>query len=219
MFIAIVPAYNEEKRIGDVVQKLLSHVDKVVVVDDKSQDNTIFEAEKNGAFVLKHNINLGQGAALETGHKYARKLGADYVLHFDGDGQFVVDDIVPALNRLKETNSDILFGSRFLDDRTNLPFLKKYFILPIGRFVNKIFGVVPLKDSQNGFRILNKLALEKIVITQNGMAHATEIMGLTKEHNLKFVEFPVQVIYYEYGQGMGGGFKIVRDLIWGKFLK
>jgi len=219
MFIAIVPAFNEEKRIAEVIRNLKLHVDSVVVVDDKSVDNTIFEAEKSGAIVLQHKINLGQGAALETGHEYARQLGADYVLHFDGDGQFCVEDIVPALTKLQETNSDILFGSRFLDKRTKLPFFKRYVLSPIGRLVNKLFGVVDLHDSQNGFRILNKHALEKIKITQNRMAHATEIMGLTKEHNLKFVEFPVQVIYHEYGQGAGGGVKIVRDLLLGKFLK
>ena len=219
MFIAIVPAFNEEKRIAEVIRSLKPHVDSVVVVDDKSVDNTILEAERSGAIILKHKINLGQGAALETGHEYARQLGADYVLHFDGDGQFCVEDIVPALTKLQETNSDILFGSRFLDKRTKLPFFKRYVLLPIGRLVNKLFGVVDLHDSQNGFRILNKHALEKIKITQNRMAHATEIMGLTKEHNLKFVEFPVQVIYHEYGQGAGGGVKIVRDLLLGKFLK
>ncbi|MFA7244569.1 MAG: glycosyltransferase family 2 protein [Candidatus Magasanikbacteria bacterium] len=219
MFVAIVPAYNEEKRIYKVIEELQNFVDLVVVVDDFSADNTYLEANKTKAIVLQHKINLGQGAALETGHAYARKIGADYVLHFDGDGQFVVDDILPALNKLKETEYDILFGSRFLDNRSNLPFSKKYFILPIGRIVNKIFGVVPLKDSQIGFRILNKKALEKIVITQNRMAHATEIMGLTKKNNLKYIEFPIKVIYHEFGQGVSGGFKIVRDLIWGKFLK
>jgi glycosyltransferase involved in cell wall biosynthesis len=219
MFIAIVPAYNEEKRIAQVIGDLLSHVDIVVVVDDKSSDATIVEAEKNGAVVLKHKLNLGQGAALETGHEYARKVQADYVLHFDGDGQFCVEDILPALEKLKEEKVDILFGSRFLDNRTKLPFFKKYILLPIGRFVNKFFGVISLRDSQNGFRILNKHALEKIKITQNRMAHATEIMGLTKEHNLKYIEFPVQVIYHEYGQGLKGGFGIVKDLLLGKFIK
>ncbi|MFA7315083.1 MAG: glycosyltransferase family 2 protein [Candidatus Magasanikbacteria bacterium] len=219
MFIAVVPVFNEEKKIVEVVKNLKLYVDSVVVVDDKSIDNTILEAENSGAIVLKHKINLGQGAALETGHEYARKIGADYVLDFDGDGQFCVEDIIPALEKLKETDSDILFGSRFLDNRTKLPFFKRYIILPLGRFVNKLFGVIDLHDSQNGFRILNKHALDKIRITQNRMAHATEIMGLTRENNLKFVEFPVKVIYHEYGQGVGGGFKIVRDLIWGKFLK
>ncbi|PIZ94920.1 MAG: glycosyltransferase family 2 protein [Candidatus Magasanikbacteria bacterium CG_4_10_14_0_2_um_filter_33_14] len=219
MFIAIVPAYNEEKRIAQVVSDLLKSVDSVIVVDDKSRDNTIGEATQSGAMVLQHKINLGQGAALETGHEYARSIGVDYVLHFDGDGQFCVEDIAPALEKLKESKADILFGSRFLDNRSKVPFLKKYFLLPIGRFINKLFGVVSLKDSQNGFRILNRNALEKIKITQNGMAHATEIMGLTRKHNLNYVEFPVKVIYHEYGQGIGGGLKIVKDLFLGKFLK
>lgn len=219
MFIAIVPVFNEEKRIAEVVKSLRAHVDSVVVVDDKSSDNTVLEAKKNGAIILSHKINLGQGAALETGHEYARMMDADYVLHFDGDGQFCVDDIIPALENLQKNEADILFGSRFLDKRSKLPFFKKYFLLPIGKFVNKLFGVVPLRDAQNGFRILNKKALEKIRITQNRMAHATEIMGLVKEHGLKYVEFPVQVIYHEYGQSTLGGFKIVRDLLFGKFLK
>lgn len=219
MFIAIVPVFNEEKRIAGVVKNLQAHVDSVVVVDDKSFDNTILEAKKSGAIILKHKINLGQGAALETGHEYARMMGADYVLHFDGDGQFCVEDIAPALENLKKNKADILFGSRFLDNKSKLPFFKKYFVLPLGRFVNKMFGVVSLRDSQNGFRILNKKALDKIIITQNRMAHATEIMGLVKEHGLKYVEFPVRVIYYEYGQSAFGGFKIVRDLLFGKFLK
>ncbi|PIY93735.1 MAG: glycosyltransferase family 2 protein [Candidatus Magasanikbacteria bacterium CG_4_10_14_0_8_um_filter_32_14] len=219
MFVAIVPVYNEEKRITEVIKSLKLYVDSVVVVDDKSVDNTIGEAEKSGVIVLKHKINLGQGAALETGQKYAREIGADYVLHFDGDGQFCVEDIAPALANLKQNKADILFGSRFLDNRTNLPFFKKHVLLPLGRFVNKLFDVVDLHDSQNGFRILNKKALDKIRITQNRMAHATEIMGLTKENNLKFVEFPVKVIYHEYGQGFSSGFKIVKDLLLGKFLK
>ena len=219
MFIAIVPVYNEEKRITEVIKNLRQYVDSVVVVDDKSIDNTIEEAEKSGAIVLKHKINLGQGAALETGQEYARKIGADYVLHFDGDGQFCVEDIAPALEKLQQSNADILFGSRFLDNRTKLPFFKRHVLLPLGRLVNRLFDVVNLYDSQNGFRILNKKALDKIRITQNRMAHATEIMGLTKENNLKFVEFPVKVIYHEYGQGAGGGFHIVKDLLLGKFLK
>src|SRR3989344_5219708 len=173
MFIAIVPVYNEEKRITEVIKNLRQYVDSVVVVDDKSIDNTIEEAEKSGAIVLKHKINLGQGAALETGQEYARKIGADYVLHFDGDGQFCVEDIAPALEKLQQSNADILFGSRFLDNRTKLPFFKRHVLLPLGRLVNRLFDVVNLYDSQNGFRILNKKALDKIRITQNRMAHAT----------------------------------------------
>ena len=87
MFLAIVPAYNESKRIGSVVRSLFDHVDMVVVVDDASRDATATLAQQAGATVLQHTVNRGQGAALETGHAYARSIDATYVLHFDGDGQ------------------------------------------------------------------------------------------------------------------------------------
>ena len=93
MFIAIVPAHNEESSIGSVVRSLVRHVDQVVVVDDGSRDATAKEAASAGAVVLRHAINRGQGAALETGHEYARRAGADFVLHFDADGQFDAADV------------------------------------------------------------------------------------------------------------------------------
>jgi len=219
MFIAIVPAYNEEKSIGSVVQSLFSHVDKVIVVDDCSTDNTSFGAEKAGAIVLRHKINRGQGSALQTGHNYALKLNADYVLHFDGDGQFDVTDIVLALGELKKSGVDILFGSRFLDNRTKIPWFKKYILFPPARLFNKIFGGVNLTDIHNGFRILNRKALEKIKIEQDRMAHATEIPAKAKKLGLKYIEFPVKVTYHRYGGGLGHGLGVVKDLLLGRFLK
>lgn len=218
MFIAIVPAYNEEKTIGSVVQSLFPYVDKVVVVDDCSADNTFKLAREAGAVVLQHRINRGQGATLETGHEYARKVGADYVLHFDGDGQFEIADIKPAFDYLNQTQADILFGSRFLDKRTKIPWLKKNVLFPVARLFNRLSGV-KLSDIHNGFRILNRQALEKIKITQDRMAHATEIPLQAVKFGLKAVEFPVQVKYHEFGQGFNGGLKIVRDLLMGKFIK
>ena len=219
MFIAIVPAYNEEERIGSVVRSLFNHVQKVVVVDDGSTDATSKNAQEAGAIVLTHELNRGQGAALETGHLYARNIGASYVLHFDGDEQFSADDITPALVTLKNSNADILFGSRFLDTRSQIPWLKKNIILPIGRKINSLFGTTELSDAHNGFRILGRRALEKIIITQDGMAHATEIPALAKKYNLKIVEHPVKVVYHEYGQGLTSGFRIVWDLLIGKLVQ
>ncbi|PIT86925.1 MAG: glycosyltransferase family 2 protein [Candidatus Magasanikbacteria bacterium CG10_big_fil_rev_8_21_14_0_10_43_6] len=219
MFIAIVPAYNEEKRIGSVVRSLFHHVDTVVVVDDASKDNTAAEARRAGAHVLVHRINRGQGAALETGHMYAREHGATYVLHFDGDGQFQVEDIAPALAHLQKTQADMLLGSRYLDGRSKLPWLKRHIIHPLGKLMNKIFANVTLSDAHNGFRILNKRALMYIVIGQDRMAHATEIPYLAQKHGLTIVEFPVKVVYHEYGQKMSGGFWIIRDLLIGRFIR
>ena len=217
--MAVVPAYNEEKTIGSVARSLFNQVDKIVVVDDGSTDQTAEIARVAGAIVLRHKLNRGQGAALQTGHDFAVQLGADYVLDFDADGQFSVEDIAPAFAALKKSAADILFGSRFLDNRTKMPCLKKYFILPLARFFNHFFAGVKLTDAHNGFRILNNQALRKISITQDRMAHNTEIPAQVKKHDLKYLEFPVQVVYREYGQGMGGGVKIVKDLLIGRFTK
>ncbi len=219
MFLAIVPAYNEANSIGSVVRSLFDHVDKVVVVNDGSTDNTEEIATEAGATVLTHRINRGQGAALETGHEYARRTGAMYVLHFDADGQLSVEDIAPALRELKEHNADILFGSRYGSKQSNVPWTKKYLIGPISRFVDRLFGAAHLSDAHNGFRILHRDALEKVRITQSGMAHASEIPALVKQYNLSYIEVPVSVTYHEYGQGIGSGMRTVRDLVFGLFLK
>ena len=219
MLIAIIPAYNEEKKIGSVVRDLLNHADKVLVVDDGSKDRTGAVAKEAGAMVLTHRINRGQGAALQTGHEYAKKLGADFVLHFDGDGQFDVSDIAPALEKIKSTGADILFGSRFLSKESNIPFIKKYLLFPLARVFNRFFTKIKLTDTHNGFRILNRRALEQISIKQDRMAHATEIISQVKEKGLKYVEFPVKVVYCEYGQGLLGGLQIFKDLILGRFIR
>ena len=219
MLIAVVPAYNEEKNIGPVISGLFNHADKVVVVDDGSVDNTLSEAHRAGAVVLHHEINRGQGAALQTGHEYALKIGADYVVDFDADGQFDVTDIKPALAELQKSGADILFGSRFLDNRSQVPWLKRRVLLPLGRLFNRIFFDINLTDAHNGFRILNQRALARIHITQDRMAHASEIPGQAKKLGLKHIEFPVRVVYCEYGQGWSGGLKVVRDIAVGKFLK
>jgi polyprenyl-phospho-N-acetylgalactosaminyl synthase len=219
MLIAVVPAYNEEKTISAVVRGLVSRVDHVVVIDDCSLDETSRLAKEAGAIVFRHEINRGQGAAIQTGHNYAISIGADFVVHFDGDDQFDPVDIEPALKFMQEKSTDVLFGSRFLDNRSAVPWSKKKIILPLGRLLNWLLTGIKLTDAHNGFIILNRQALEKINITQDRMAHASELLFLVKKHNLKYAEYPVRVFYHEYGQQARGGIKIIRDLIMGRFVK
>jgi glycosyltransferase involved in cell wall biosynthesis len=233
MVLVVVPAYNEETKIGRVIRGLFEHVHglkrfddtdcadfgSVVVIDDGSSDKTAAVACASGAVVLSHLVNRGQGAALETGDTYARMQQADYVVHFDADEQFNPADIAPALQVMKEKGIDVVLGSRFMDNRSKLPWLKKHIILPIARWVNFVFTGVRLTDAHNGFRILSKNALNKIFITQDRMAHNTEIVQQIKKYKLSYIEFPVEVRYHEYGQGVSGGYKIIRDLLVGLFFK
>ena len=236
MLFVIVPVYNEAKNIGRVVRDLFQLQDgfrqivkvnserlrndfKVIVVDDGSVDDTAKVAREAGATVLRHAINRGQGAALQTGNEYARRHGAEYVIHFDGDGQFDVADIAPALEKLNKDNLDVVLGSRFLDNRSKLPWTKRYIVLPLARWIQNVLTGVTLTDVHNGFRVLNKRALEKIEITQDGMAHNTEMVSQIKQHNLRFAESPVVVRYAEYGQGLSGGVKIMFDVLFSHLVK
>ena len=138
--MVIIPAYNEAKSIGRVIRGLFEQGWKeVVVVDDGSADNTAVVAKEAGAMVFRHLVNRGQGAALQTGDDFALKSGAQWVAHFDGDDQFNPADIGPALEKLKTSHADVLLGSRFLDNRSRLPPLKKFIILPLARLVNYLF--------------------------------------------------------------------------------
>ncbi|PSO44164.1 MAG: glycosyltransferase family 2 protein [Parcubacteria group bacterium QH_9_35_7] len=218
MFIAVVPAYQEQENICQVVNELQSYVDEVVVVDDGSTDKTSAEAQQAGAKVITHEINRGQGAALETGRRYALVQDAEFLLFFDGDGQFKPEEIDKAIAKLKQSEADILFGSRFIGDNSQIPITKRYLLLPLAKLVDRFFTDLPLTDAHNGFRILAKKSIEKIEITQDRMAHATEIPRKVKKYELDYVEFPTEVRYKEYGQNFIGGMKILEDLILGKFI-
>lgn len=220
MVYSVVPAHNEATTIGRVIRGLLQYgFTQVVVVDDGSTDATAEEAKAAGAIVLCHLLNRGQGAALQTGNEYALAHGATVVVHFDADGQFNPADIKPALEAMQRAKADVVFGSRFMDSRSRLPWTKQHLILPIGRLVNWLFTGLWLTDGQNGFRIMSRRALEQVRIRQDGMAHNTELTRQIAHKKIAFIEVPVEVTYHEYGQGIAGGFRIVRDMLLHLFTK
>lgn len=218
MTIVVIPAYNEATTIGGVVRAVNEVCDLVVVVDDGSTDNTAGIAKDSGAVVLVHEINRGQGAAIETGFAYARALSAEIVVTFDADGQFDPADIPRAVVYLLESGADVLFGTR-QKNQAHMPLLKRFLLRPIAKVIDRLFGAPTLSDVHNGFRVLGPKALQSIVITQDRMAHATEIPRLAQVHGLQIVEFPVTVHYSEFGQGVSGGLRIVKDLVVGVFVK
>ena len=216
--ICVIPAWNEAASIKKVIADLRPYVTEVIVVDDCSTDETGRLAEKSGAIVLRHRINRGQGAALQTGNEYALYLGADIIVHFDADDQFLASEIPDIIAPILSQKADIVFGSRFLGKRPNWPFLKKYLIMPLAFLFMRLILKVKLSDPQNGFRALNRQAATLTVITNREMAHASEIQAKAFKSGLKIAEVPVTVVYHEFGQKLSGGFRVLRDLLINKII-
>jgi len=213
----VIPAYNESQNIITVVNKVKPLVDEVVVIDDCSGDNTYELAKTTTAIVLRHPINRGQGAALQTGDQYALDHGADIVVHFDADDQFKAEEIKDLIKPIIENKADAVFGSRFLGS-ANFPYVKRVVIMPLARLINRFFGIT-LSDPQSGFRALNRQTLSQIKIENRGMAHCSEILYKTFKSGAHIIEVPITVTYHEFGQSFGGGFKIIKDLIIHNFIK
>jgi glycosyltransferase involved in cell wall biosynthesis len=199
----VVPLYNEQAVIGDVVQKLRAVFPNVVCVDDGSRDHSASEAAAAGAVVVRHPINLGQGAALQTGLSYAlRDPAARYFVTYDADGQHQVADAAALVDRLRAGRADVVFGSRFLDGRTRPSLLKRVVLRVAVAYSNLVTGM-HLTDAHNGLRALNRSAADLIDIRQDRMAHATEIVAQVKRHKLRYEEAPVHILYTDYSRSKG----------------
>jgi len=219
--VAIIPAYNEESRVADAVRDVSVFVDCVVVIDDCSYDQTYQEASESGAYVLRHVLNRGQGAALQTGTEFAlENLKADIIVHFDADGQMQGSDIPCMIEAIKLGEADIVLGSRFIKSRPKMPF-SRLLILKLGILFTLIISGIRLTDTHCGFRALSKKAASNIKITRDRMAHASEILDLIKVKHLKYRECPVNIKYSKEtlakGQSSFGAITIVKDLLKSKF--
>lgn len=220
MIYCIIPAFNEEKSIKKVVYDVKQYVDKVIVVDDGSDDKTYDLANSAGAIVLRHIINRGQGAALKTGTEYALNNGARIIVHFDADGQFLAADLEAVVHPIKSGQAEVVFGSRFLIKRNflSIPLFKYYIILPLARLVNRLFFKVNFTDPQSGFRAMTSSAFTQIDWSQDRMAHCSEILAEVKRYNFKIVEVPIKVVYHNFGQRFSDGIKILKDLFLGSLI-
>lgn len=214
----VIAAYNEAPQIGAVLESLLKiNQYQLVVVNDGSSDETVAVVSAYPVVLLSHKVNRGQGAALYTGTQYALSQGADIIVHFDADGQFVASEIERVIAPIVTGQVDVVFGSKFLQTN-NIPYFKKIFIIKPAIIINNLLTGVFLTDVHNGFRALSAKAARQIVISQDAMAHASEIVMEVKTHHLKYQEVPVTVIYREFGQGLLGGFKILADLFFKKII-
>lgn len=219
----VVPAFNESQVIAQTVSDLLEVFPNVVVVDDCSLDKTDAIAIEAGADVCRHPINLGQGAALQTGFDYALREGATYVVSFDADGQHSVSDAQLMISELKSSKVDVVLGSRFLDKAPVGMKSSKRVLLKAAIAYTNIMSGLKLTDTHNGLRAFTSQALGQIRIRHNRMAHASEILNEIGRKKLSYREVPCQITYTEYslrkGQKMSGAFSIVLDLYLGRLYR
>jgi len=217
----VVPSFNEGKQIVQTVAPLLREGYSVVLVDDCSTDETELVSKDLPIHYIKHPMNLGQGAALQTGMQYAVKCEAQFILHFDADGQHDYREIPNMLQPLLNGEADVVLGTRFQrkEDVAAIPFLRRI-ILRVAIAVNGFMTGLWLSDAHNGFRAFTHHAASKIKMTENRMAHATEILSLIKAQKLRVKEVPVHIEYSNYSKAKGqsslNSINIFIDLILNK---
>lgn len=209
----IIPAYNEEKNIGDVIDKGKRYSDTIVIVDDGSKDKTYDVAKSKGVIVLRHILNLGKGAALKTGCEYAVDNEAKILVVLDADGQHDPDKIPGFLEALKD--DDIVFGYRAFDE--NMPLVLKFGNWFISKMTRILFGL-NLRDTQSGFRAFTADAYKKIRWKAQDYDMESEMIAKVGKYNLKYKEIPIQTIYLDKAKGTTvlDGIKIVMKMFWWK---
>lgn len=213
----VVPLYNEGTVIGDVVRDARRTFPHVVCVDDGSSDDGAARASEAGAVVVRHPVNLGQGAALQTGFEYAlTEPGMRWVVTYDADGQHQVSDVVEMVDRARAEDLDVVFGSRFLDERTK-PGAAKRVVLALAVWYTNVTTSTRLSDAHNGLRVMSREVVERIDITQNRMAHASELVAQIGAMDVKYAESPVHILYTDYsrskGQSLWNAVNILAELI------
>ena len=194
MKFACIPAYNEENTISDLVKSAKKFVDKVVVCDDGSTDDTLNNAKLAGAEIISHKKNQGYGAAITTLFDYCRMQNADVMITLDGDGQHDPNQIPILLDTISQHSVDVVLGSRFLDNNTDTPGYRKRGIKIITSAAN--FGAdFKVSDAQSGFRAYSKNAIDAIHPTEQGMAVSTEILLKISNKGLSLAEVPITTSY------------------------
>jgi glycosyltransferase involved in cell wall biosynthesis len=199
----LVPVYNESSVVGRTIADLVSRFANVVCVDDGSEDGSGEVAHTAGATVLRHVVNQGQGAALQTGFDYLlRHTDAQYVVTFDADGQHVVEDAVRMVERARTSGVDVVLASRFAGSTENMPRMRRL-VLMGGLWFTKVTAKLDVTDTHNGLRVLNRGAITRIRLDLPRMAYASQLLGSIVPNGLSYVEEPVTVLYSDYSRSKG----------------
>ncbi len=222
----VIPVYNEGEVIRDVLVEASKTFPNIVCVDDGSSDDSVAQIRSAAADVartqtgsihlVRHPVNLGQGAAIQTGVEYARsRPGAQYFVTFDADGQHRVDDVVAMIDRLRTEPVDIIVGTRFADGRSESVPLLRRIVLRTVVFLSPRTRRLGLSDAHNGLRAFNKTVADQLDLLMAGMSHASEFVALIDHHHWRVAEQPVTILYTDYsrakGQSLINGVNIVAD--------
>ena len=198
----VIPAYNEAAVFADVVAEAMRSGHRVVVVDDGSTDATAKIAALAGAAVVRHPVNLGQGAALQTGLTFALAQAADVIVTFDADGQHRIEDVARLLDALAAHQAEFALGSRASGEARNITGSRRLLLRAATLFTRLTTGL-EVTDTHNGLRALTRRGARCIRLRQNRMAHASEILDQIAASGLKYVEVPVSIEYSRYSLAKG----------------
>ena len=219
----IIPAFNEAAVIGSVIAEVQRYCDRVIVVDDCSSDATGKAARDAGAIVIRHAINRGAGAAMQTGLDYALSKGARVIVTLDADGQHNAADIPALVLPIDSRAADFALGSRFLDQAgSNVPPLRKL-LLKMAIVFTRLTSRLPVTDAHCGFRAMSGRGAAAIDIRLDRFAHCSEIMDQIRDSGLPYTEVPVRVRYTDYslrkGQRGTQAFRVAFDYLFGRWLR
>jgi len=200
--VVIVRVFNEAPVVGQVISELVGAGLRVIAVDDASTDSSASEIDKAGAFRISHPINLGAGGALQTGIEAAlRFTDAQYIACFDADGQHRLVDLLGMIDRIRE-GFDVVLGSRFLEDGTEISWLRKVILKTAAKVLNRNGGV-QLTDAHNGLRVITREVAASVRLTHAGMAYASQLEDTLTDQKHRVVEYPVRILYTDYSKSKG----------------
>lgn len=213
-----IPAYNEELIIGEVLQSIRAYgYSNLYVVDDGSTDRTLTRVKESKVKVIQHPINRGVGAATQTAIEWARITSCQYMILMDADGQHLPEDIESLVQRMSYGGCDIVIGSRFLGDLSDMP-KSRQGLNRLANVLTNLFCKNSYSDTQSGFRMLNRKAIEKLQLSLDEYGFCSEMIILAEKHGLQIAEVPTQVIYTDYslakGQDFYTGIRTAFNFLW-----
>ncbi|MBX2877808.1 MAG: glycosyltransferase family 2 protein [Saprospiraceae bacterium] len=213
-----IPAYNEESIIGEVLQRIHQYgYPSLSVIDDGSTDRTAEYALQANSKVIQHLVNRGVGAATQTAIEGARRFDCPYMILMDADGQHLPEDLEVLIQRMSEGDCDLVIGSRLLGDLSGMPKSRRWFN-SLANLLTNLFCKSSYSDTQSGFRMLNRKAIELLQLSLDEYGFCSEMIILAEKKGLKIVEVPIQIVYTQYslekGQDFYTGIRTAFNFLW-----